>query len=542
MVNKIVSSNQDLIYATYFYADLENSRFESLDILENFSTSFILNSILENSSFLGNFIFKKTFLDKKILKNKKYLNEFDFYTHVAKKIKSPEINKLVNPVYAIFDNFIDKLSNDSIIALNNLFVEKLKNDLDISITIEQLIKITEQFGLLSLDLKIVVLNVFNEIYKNDLIENHLKDLIFEYNTKTKRKIDQSFDIALNLDFESLESFFKKSNLSNNCIYIHDNNYNKKKYFKEYYKELDLLFYYNNKSNSLRNSYLINYCSWDFGYLPENWKHLFNNKIDQVWVSSQHIKDKLIASDINKQKIYVIREGIDTGFFRKTDENNTTTGKNQAFNFLFIGDITNFKGVELLLDCFINELSTDKNISLTIASKNIDPNLYISIKSKIKQLKEKNKQKINFIENSLLDNELLLNLYNLSDCLIYPYKIEGNGKVIMQAMSCQLPVIVTGGGVSLDFCNNNNSYLINCEEKEYEDLSIKEFDIKGPIIAFEPDKDHLKTIINHVYTHQDEAKEKAKKARETILNNFTLQNTSQDIKIALEKLEHKLIFR
>ncbi len=540
MVNKIVNTKQDLIYAKYFYASLEDSRFESLDIVENSSTSFILDCMVENSSFLANFIFKKSFFDNKFLKDNKYLNEFDFYTKVAKNIKSPEINRLNTPIYAIFNKFITKLSGDAIINLNDLFIEQLKDNKNISTIIEQLIQITEQFDLLTFELKIVILNIFNEIYKSDLVAKQLKVFVSRYNTKTKKNIDQKLDIGINLDLKLLESFFIKNNVTNNAIYIYDNR--NKSYSKEYYNELDLLFYYSKKSNLLKDSYLINYCSWDFGYLSENWKQLFNNKIDQVWVPSQYVKDKLIASNVNSQKIYVLKEGIDTDFFKPLKEHNQIIENNQAFNFLFVGDLTNFKGIELLLDCFIDELKTDKNISLTVASKNIDSNLYILIKNKIEQLSENNKLKINLVENYLLDNEKLLDLYNSSDCLIYPYKIEGNGRIIMQAMSCQLPVIVTGGGVSLDFCNNANSYLINCEEVEYEDFSIKEFDLKENMLAFEPDKQHLKTLINDVYANQDQAKQKAKKARETILNNFTLKNNVQSMKMTLEKLDHKLIFR
>ena len=56
-------------------------------------------------------------------------------------------------------------------------------------------------------------------------------------------------------------------------------------------------------------------------------------------------------------------------------------------------------------------------------------------------------------------EELAGLYAACDCLVHPYRGEGFGLPIAEAMACGLPAIVTGYGAAMDFCDERTSYPI-----------------------------------------------------------------------------------
>ena len=64
-----------------------------------------------------------------------------------------------------------------------------------------------------------------------------------------------------------------------------------------------------------------------------------------------------------------------------------------------------------------------------------------------------------ISTGTLSDDELAGLYTACDCLVHPYRGEGFGLPIAEAMACGLPVIVTGYGAALDYCNEENAYLI-----------------------------------------------------------------------------------
>ena len=51
------------------------------------------------------------------------------------------------------------------------------------------------------------------------------------------------------------------------------------------------------------------------------------------------------------------------------------------------------------------------------------------------------------------------LYRSCDVLVHPYRGEGFGLPIAEAMASGLPVIVTGYGACLDFCDEDNALLV-----------------------------------------------------------------------------------
>src|SRR5208282_685797 len=67
-------------------------------------------------------------------------------------------------------------------------------------------------------------------------------------------------------------------------------------------------------------------------------------------------------------------------------------------------------------------------------------------------------------NRELSPEALPGLYTACDCLVHPYRGEGFGLPVLEAMACGLPVIVTGGGATDDFAGEEHVFRIAARRK------------------------------------------------------------------------------
>jgi tetratricopeptide (TPR) repeat protein len=146
----------------------------------------------------------------------------------------------------------------------------------------------------------------------------------------------------------------------------------------------------------------------------------------------------------------------------------------------------------------------------------------------------NAPEIEYIDR-VLDEKQLAGLYTACDCLVHPYRGEGFGLPIIEAMSSGLPAIVTGHGAALDFCNNDNSYLISAREVRWPKKQVgNEETVDFPWWA-EPDRESLRHWVKHVVANLNEAKEKGVAARAFILNHFTWQQASQILQERIHNL-------
>ena len=86
----------------------------------------------------------------------------------------------------------------------------------------------------------------------------------------------------------------------------------------------------------------------------------------------------------------------------------------------------------------------------------------------------------------LSGEELAGLYTACDCLVHPYRGEGFGLPIAEAMASGLPVIVTGYGAALDYCCEQNAFLIPARIMRFRQKRIDDLEtVDYPWLA-EPD--------------------------------------------------------
>lgn len=204
--------------------------------------------------------------------------------------------------------------------------------------------------------------------------------------------------------------------------------------------------------------------WEFGSLPKKWAEVFSRDVDEMWVPSRYVRDVYVASGVPPDRVYVVPNGVDPAVFNP-DAPPYPLKTKKSFRFLFVGGAIPRKGIDFLLNAYSSTFTPADDVCLVIKDFGAD-SFYkgMTLRDQILDLTKRSwAPEIEYIDADLMESELA-GLYVASDLLVNPYRGEGFGMPILEAMACDTPAMVTNGGAALDFCNEKNSVLINASEK------------------------------------------------------------------------------
>ncbi|QQS35353.1 MAG: glycosyltransferase [Ignavibacteriales bacterium] len=282
--------------------------------------------------------------------------------------------------------------------------------------------------------------------------------------------------------------------------------------------------------------------WEFGSLPKQWVEVFNNYADEMWVYSDYIKNVYIESGVDEKRIFVVPLGFSSEKFNpKIKPYKLKTKK--KFKFLFLGGTIYRKGIDILLEVFNSSFNRNDDVCLVI--KDIGSKTFYrgqTIKDKLKEYSaDKNFPEIEYIDSTLSEKQLS-GLYTACDVLVHPYRGEGFGLPVLEAMACGMPVIVTKGGSTDDFCDDENSLRINSTKKYFSENKIDEWETTGRPWLLEPDKNELAEKLKFAVENNSQLKERAKANIEYVNQSWTWQRTIQKVDERIIELSTKPIFR
>ena len=206
-------------------------------------------------------------------------------------------------------------------------------------------------------------------------------------------------------------------------------------------------------------------------------YLFANKIVVTSVAAAEYIEK--KYHISKDKIEVVPNYIDTDLFKKIESE-----KNG--DLIYVGRLEPEKNLEALLEALRGE-----KVKLTIIGSG-------SLDKKLKEFVLKEKLEVSFI-NKIANNEIPMWL-NKHKIFVLSSFYEGNPKVLLEAMSCEMPVI------------GSNSPGIN---------NIIENGVNGMICGL--DSNSIKSVLENLLKDQELMDKIAKEARRYVLDNCSLKN-------------------
>jgi glycosyltransferase involved in cell wall biosynthesis len=250
--------------------------------------------------------------------------------------------------------------------------------------------------------------------------------------------------------------------------------------------------------------------WEFGGIPAEWVSPMRDQVDEIWVPSTWVKDCYVKSGIPEDQVVVIPNGVDSKVFRPDGER-FPLSTSKGCKFLFLGGTIARKGIDLLLEAYRTTFRSTDDVCLVIKGQGGGVYKGGNLSETLEAFRrDPLAPEIEYRMDNLEEAQIAA-LYRTCDVFVLPYRGEGFGLPIAEAMASGLPVIVTGRGAAMDFVTEDWGYLIPSHPQV-----IKSVDAFEPTRAGfwleEPDREALGGLLRQAYAQEDERRKKGHLAR------------------------------
>ncbi len=186
-----------------------------------------------------------------------------------------------------------------------------------------------------------------------------------------------------------------------------------------------------------------------------------NSVDKIFVSSKWAKNVCLSQlSQPEDNILVVPLGVDSSIFKPASE----ISSNKKTVFFNCGKWEKRKGHDILPIIFDRAFDIDDNVELWMMNDNPFLDQRASEKWKSHYTDSKNGHKIKFIDRAKTQEEVY-NIMTQVDCGIFPSRAEGWNLELLEVMSCGKQVITTNYSAHTEFCNDQNSYLVEITSNE-----------------------------------------------------------------------------
>ncbi len=278
--------------------------------------------------------------------------------------------------------------------------------------------------------------------------------------------------------------------------------------------------------------------WEFGSPPRAWIEPINTLVDEVWVPSEYVRRCFVDGGVKPDRVFVIPNGVDTHRFNPQAPVLQLPTK-AKFRFLFVGGTIFRKGIDILLEAYARAFGPGDDVCLLVKDLGADTfyrgqNLRERV---LAMAADARNPEIVYLGNDL-SGEQMPGLYVACDCLVHPYRGEGFGLPIVEAMACGLPVVVPNYGPALELCTNNTAFFVPWRELRLAHAAVGDLETVDIPVMAEVEVEALVRTMRVACANPDRVAAMGRLGREHVCRHFTWHHAAQRALARLEILVAK----
>lgn len=194
--------------------------------------------------------------------------------------------------------------------------------------------------------------------------------------------------------------------------------------------------------------------------------------DYILTLSGYARQTLIDAGVPGEKIFTVNLGFDPTLFKPKP----AYRRSGPFNILFVGQISNRKGVRLLLETFKNLGLPDATLTFvgSLADSKATMEKYAGL----------------FTHVPYLLHEDLVKYYQQADLFVFPSYLDSWAMTVLEAMACGTPVVVSEHTGSRDAVRQGGGFVVPADDQEA---------LRERILFFYHNRDQLESVGRKAHT-------------------------------------------
>lgn len=267
--------------------------------------------------------------------------------------------------------------------------------------------------------------------------------------------------------------------------------------------------------------------WEYGPPPLEWLRAHETTLDEVWAASTHVRDGMVDGGMDPERVALVPLGVDPGRFRPGLPPLPLGDAAPGCRLLFVGGLLWRKGIDLLLDAYAAAFRRDDDVTLVIKDFGArGPYVPQEAALRVAELvADPAAPRVLHLTGALPEADMP-RLYAACDALVHPYRGEGYGLPIAEAMACGLPVIVPDRGAARDFADQTTALLVPAREAELPSAEIGGMLLAGRPRVVEVEVADLAAAMRRLYEEPDTAASVAAAASARMRSEHTWERTAE----------------
>jgi glycosyltransferase involved in cell wall biosynthesis len=274
--------------------------------------------------------------------------------------------------------------------------------------------------------------------------------------------------------------------------------------------------------------------WEHRAVPRAWVREIERSVEELWVPSRFVADAFAGGGVRRERVHVIPNGFAPEVFHPR-VSPWRPDHCRGCLFLFVGGTIRRKGADLLLQAYADAFSDDDDVTLVFKDTGASSFYrHNTLLPQVRRVAARPGSAPIVVLTEEMDDAALAALYRGCDALVLPYRGEGFGMPLVEAMACARPVVATAAGPAPEFCSAECAYLLPAAEVPVTEPPPPFGEFTGPWTWFEPDVIALAETLRAIYEDRAEAARRGQRAAERISRTHAWPQVTR---LYLERIAH-----